>query len=236
MYRNFKSPVLWHLTLSPFFFYNFQEMSDKCRICIETNYTNAISTLHKSIGPTFDALTGQLKLLAESTTNDTVAQLAIDIAAKTEQLVNITANEVDEFFFYYVTRGIYSTLGADAYLEMYALLNETIIQCEQGAILGLKCPPLTIDRATAEEALKKHADTDFSSITTAGAPFPLWSEGDGTGYLFKDTLPVGGSGIDMSGDLESLFEYVANPGFVFEYFDPTSDPWKAYVEKNPIYA
>jgi len=211
-------------------------MSDPCRICIETNYTNTITALHKTIGPAFEALTILLSLFASSTTNNTVAQLTRDIAAKTEQLVDITAEDVDDFFFYYVTRGVYATLGADAYLENYALLNETIAQCEQGAIFGLKCPPRTIDRATAEESLRKHADTAFSSITTAGAPFPLWSKGDGTGYLFEDTLPVGGSGINMSADMESLFQYVASPPEAGEHGDPTSDTWQALVETNPIYA
>jgi len=129
-------------SLSPLY----QEVSDPCRICIETNYTNTITALHKTIGPAFEALTGLLSLFASSTTNNTVAQLTRDIAAKTEQLVDITAEDVDDFFFYYVTRGVYATLGADAYLENYALLNETIAQCEQGAIFGLKCPPRTIDR------------------------------------------------------------------------------------------
>jgi hypothetical protein len=212
-------------------------MSDTCRICIESNYTNTINNLHEKIGPTFKALTGLMNLFASSTMNETAAQLATDIAAKTEQLVDITAEDVDDFFFYYAIRSIYALLGVDAYLENYALLNDTIALCEMGAPwFGLKCPPRTIDRTAAEEALKKHADSAFSSITTAGAPLPLWSEGDGTGYLFRDTLPVGGSGINMSADLDSLFQYVATPLGTDEYGDPTSESWEVSVAKNPIYA
>ena len=73
-------------------------------------------------------------------------------------------------------------------------------------------------------------------MTTAGAPFPLWSEGDGTGYLFEGNSPVGGSGIDMSAPLDSLAGYLFSTILFNSSVDPTSEAWTSYVERNPLYA
>ena len=214
-------------------------MSDSCRICIETNYTNTINNLHQSIGPSFEALTAQLQRFIANT-NDTDAQdFADGILAKTEQLnrTTITANDVEDFYFYYVTRGVYALLGADRYVKTYNDLTEPILTCQSGAdFFNLTCPEPTTNQSVAVRALLRHADTVFSSVTTAGAPFPLWSKGDGTGELFKGNSPVGGSGVDMSGNLFSLFQYALTPRGPGEYVDPSSDDAWSGITKNPVYA
>lgn len=71
---------------------------------------------------------------------------------------------------------------------------------------GVPCPTnVTLPEANA--ALTNHADNTFSSINTAGFPFPWSDKGDGTGYLFNGNEPIGGSGIDMSGTLLSATAY-----------------------------
>lgn len=186
-----------------------------------------------------------------TSSNDTQAQsLATDLAAKSFLLGStLTANDVKEFYFYYVTRGVYATLGAGPYAAKYTLLEPAVVQCEGGAaLLGLTCPNATVTLAEAEAALLRHADTVFSSVTTAGSPLPLWSEGDGTGELFQGSSPVGGSGIDMSANILSLAAYLnatlyGQPGWspLYEggaagFADPASPTWAALVLKNPIYA
>jgi hypothetical protein len=111
------------------------------------------------------------------------------------------------------------------------------------------CPPLTISLEDAQKALYAHADNVFSSVTTAGSPLPLWGNGDGTGFLFDGSHPVSGSGIPMSQNLSSVFDYVdithyrmpqewkplyGNGGFA-DPLSPDSN-WTKYVENNPIYS
>jgi len=137
-----------------------------------------------------------------------------------------------------------SCLSRIFHRETYALLKEAIQRCQLGALaFPLACPQTTsVNLTQAEEALLNHADANFSSVTTAGAPLPLWSSSDGTGYLFQgdeitgETHPVGGSGIDMSASIESMGVYLAFTVGINITIDPTSEAWKEQVEKNPIYA
>jgi hypothetical protein len=113
------------------------------------------------------------------------------------------------------------------------------------------CPMTTATPADAQQALLNHADNVFSSVTTAGSPLPMWSEGDGTGNIFEGTSPVSGSGVDMSANLFSLVAYLdlSNYGNATAwtplytngrdgYADPVTPDgaWTALVEPNPVYA
>ncbi len=68
-------------------------------------------------------------------------------------------------------------------------------------ILQQQCPPSTTEEE-AKEALRNHADHTFSSSVTSGNPLPYWGD-DGEGYLLQGTSPVGGSGINLGGDVET---------------------------------
>lgn len=188
--------------------------------------------------------------------DDTDKASALSDLAKQSSLLSttITKNDVVDFYFYYVTRGVYAELGAGAYVTGYQneFLQTAIAACQQlGAALGLTCPEeteVTLDQAKL--ALLRHADNTFSSVSTAGTPLPLWSEGDGTGTMFGGSEPVGGSGIDMSQQIPSVAVYlnITNYGNtdgswtpLYEggaagFADPTSDTWKAMVDTNPMYA
>jgi hypothetical protein len=228
-------------------------MNKPCRICIEQGYDATIEELYAAIMPQFQVLTLELQRFV-ATLTDAEEQAAVgDLISKTGQLSQtIKRNDVQDFYFYYVTRGLYATFGKGAYMEGYEQLQPLIQGCRNPllALLGLTCPPLTMNETMAELSLLRHADNVFSSVTTPGSPFPFWSEGDGTGVMFGGNQPVGGSGIDMSADLRSLAAYMnitlyGQPGWspLYEggaagFVDPLtpSAGWVALVEKNPIYA
>jgi hypothetical protein len=159
----------------------------------------------------------------------------------------IDSNDVVEFYFYYALRNVYPDVGASILIEDYARLQGAIMMCEQGEeVAGITCPTANLTSAQAGVLLRNWSDNVFSSVSTAGSPFPFWSKGDGTGELFKGNSPVGGSGINMSGTIDSLSQYLDLPNYgqdnwqpLFgpdQYADPTSPLWASQVEVNPIYA
>lgn len=211
-------------------------MNDPCRICIEENYTATIQRLSDSVGPMFLGIAAGLQAYMEST-GDTAFMEKAEQAIKLSE--TITSNDVKDFYFYYVTRSVYANLGAPSYVDKYGLVGGAIQTCQQGGALNLNlvCPEsASVDETQAEDALLKHADAPFSSVTTAGAPFPFWSKGDGTGYLFEGNSPVGGSGVEMSAQLESIATYIVTTALTNASTAPTSDAWISQVEKNPLYA
>jgi hypothetical protein len=233
------------------------EMSDPCRICVEESYSKTIAELYELIVPSFQVLAAELvrfnKTLVEA--GDTEGQTKVtDIAFKLATLLEtITKNDIEDFYYYYVVRGLYATMGVGSYMQGYASLQQLFEDCSAGKdFFGLAyCPPATINGTQALMALFNHADNVFSSVTTAGSPFPMWSEGDGTGTMFMGNSPVGGSGIDMSEDMLSLVVYLDITHYredgswipFFEdgadgYVDPLapSENWANLVEKNPLYA
>jgi hypothetical protein len=224
-------------------------MNDECRICIETNFDSTIQNLTSVIAPSFNALANELQKFMNSDANDAMGRAAAAvIISKAKQLAtSVDSNDVVEFYFYYSLRNVYPQVGGSILIEDYARLQEAIMKCQQGEQLaGITCPTPNLTSTQAQLMLRNWADNVFSSVSTAGSPLPLWSKGDGTGELFKGNSPVGGSGINMSGTIDSLSEYLdlANYGQdnwqpLFGsglYADPTSPLWAEQVEANPIYA
>jgi len=139
----------------------------------------------------------------------------------------------------YVAREMYGELGVEDYLTFYNSSSESIELCHSvGGLFDLICPPLASDVTVsmATQHLLSHADNTFSSVTTAGAPFPFWSEGDGTGVLFvpnEETgtlLPVSGSGVNMSAPIDSMQRYFGYLYFSGRELDPSSRQWNDMVE------
>ena len=227
------------------------EFSDPCRICVEDKYTETIEELYESVPPRFSLLRRQVvrsrDALPDTPENSGARAELDDIATKLQELVDtLTKDDMVDFYKYYVARELYAELGVDGYIEAYALFGEYIGTCLSfGGWLGLKCPPSPeeIDTPTAAAHLKNHADNTWSSVSTAGAPFPFWSEADGTGYLLKpndetgELYAVGGSGVNMSAPVDSLTSYLGylylQPG---KQADPSSREWKEMVSTNPMYA
>jgi hypothetical protein len=231
------------------------EMNDPCRDCIETNFETTIQSLQGYVKGAFGVLARELgRFNEDSIASDTLDEegqaMVLDLIKKTTTLATETTRaEVEEFYSYYVTRGLYAQLGVGSYLAGYQQLQGFLASCNETA--GLICPPITATPADARQALLNHADNMFSSVTTAGSPLPLWSEGDGTGNLFEGTSPVSGSGIDMSANLFSLVAYLDLSNYgnasawsplytngVGGYADPVTPDgtWTALVEPNPVYA
>lgn len=144
-------------------------------------------------------------------------------------------------------------MGASAYQGGYnQLVTPETLPFDCSAV---PCPPFNITLEDATTALLNHADNTFSSVTTAGSPFPFWSEADGTGAMFAGTNPVGGSGVDMSAptlsaaayfDMGNYYTnrdgwspmYAVNGSADDGFADPlTADAlWQGMVETNPVYA
>ena len=229
------------------------EYNNECRICLETDYDTTIKFIDKNIREGFGGL-GQLVLVhnaqvpdtpenaAQKAENQRIAQNLITLSQ------TITANDVAEFYGYYVERGLYAQLGWPQYVQTYKANAAAVTPPIQNCISNFgedACPtlPSEMNEAYAKRDLLRHADNAFSSFDAAGAPTPFWS-GDGTGDRFRPnsetnrTYPLSGSGIDMSGEISSLVKYlgaVADPQGTLTA-DPTSDEWKTEVEINPLYA
>lgn len=243
------------------------EYNHPCKMCLEENYyEQTIQDLHDNyIAPDFLRLSEQVQAFDDATMslllNDKDAtttemeqrhEARLVIIQNLQQLAaTVTTNQVAEFYNYYTTRSLYAQLGAATYLANYTSFQREIETCQRARDFGLPlaCPPHPINDGgmnltLAMRDLKRHADNFFSSVTTAGAPFPFWSHADGTGVLFQpnpasltdptvpELYPVSGSGIDMSADLDSLKVFLDGNNTA----DPASETWQMLVERNPLYA
>lgn len=176
-----------------------------------------LATLQKYDDPSFDALAAKISIA----------------------LASINRSTIEEFTKYYVARTLYAQLGESNYISVYAGVN---------AVLGGAMPTLTeraqnmnvTESIIAQMDLLAHADAPFSSVNTAGNPLPLPIPG-----LF-DGAPVGGSGIDLSGDLLGSIKNltVSNPFDLITLnvdignwnpVDPSSETWQLQIVTDPIY-
>lgn len=192
------------------------EMSDPCRICLEDNYTKAIDDLYNAWNTTLTILDRELNRTA---LNDGTLLFNMKDYLQLKQLQksisdlivkNFTKNDIEEFYYYYTIRDLYAKLGWPTYMANYGRLNELFTSCIGfGAALGFTyCPPINTSKDEAIQALYNHADHTFSSIVTSGVPYPMYgAPGDGTTYLLMGNEPVSGSGVNMSANLTSVYDY-----------------------------
>ena len=222
--------------------------AEACELCSETNFTATVDELFATYISTFEylrQLIGPVSDELETTGADNKAATLTVVQSNLEILwESVGREDIEEFYFYYLVRHFYGSLGAPFYQEEYQEIGELIEQCQQlGSFLNLTCPPMPedIDQEIAKQNLWNHADNVFSSICTSGAPLPLWSEPDGSGYLLvtnnksQSLHPVSGSGINMSAPIESLNDYFLHI-FWGNEVDPTSLEWKNLVAANPLYS
>jgi len=226
------------------------EFNNPCRVCVEEKYDGSIVQLHQLAQGMFTVLSLELMrykaTLVDNEEKATRVQGIIDNVAALAQ--ELTTDDIVEFYSYYTERGLYAQLGAPALLTGYADLRDLVTICNQNAIrLELECPPNTVTLEQAQAYMAAHADSPFSSVSTAGSPLPLW-DSNGDMFGFEGGLgAIGGSGIDMSADVGSVAGFLDLPNVrtpetwrpaygVNGFADPDSDLYKALVEKNPMYA
>lgn len=224
------------------------EMNDQCKICVEEKFEATMERLTAGTTGLFGVMLLELLRLLESGTVTDVDELAklqrlIEQVGTLEKTVDRAA--VEEWYSYYVVRGLYADLGSGSYVETYAGVMELLnLPCLVVTGNATMCPA-TVTEEEAKVHLANHADNAFSSVTTAGAPFPFWSNGDGTGELFGGTFPVSGSGIDMSGTVLSAAAYLDIENYMSPAWKPLYegfiDPltpgsnWTNFVETDPIF-
>jgi len=227
------------------------EMNDPCKRCIEENFESQLDLLTAATKGSFGLFAFEIQaLLLGGTVTDPAEILALQTRAGQYAALSreTTRVQIEEFFLYYTTRGLYAQFNLETYMNSYSTLVDLLLPgCLADTSNDLKCPDATVTVAEAIAAMTNHADGPFSSHNTAGTPFPWWSLADGTGKLFEGEMGVSGSGIDLSGDLLGMAEYLDLPNFQTPAWNPkyrgaggfpadTTDPlWLADVEDDPIY-
>jgi len=222
------------------------ELNNPCRICIEQQFEATMQFWTTTISGVFGVMFQELGRFRRNGNVTDPLQLA-RLDSLITQIGGIASTmsreKVEEFYSYYVTRALYAQLGVTSYITNYAAFMG-VAEPACAIVNGAPCP-LTVNASVAMQHLRDHADGTFSSITTAGSPFPFWNEGNGTGYMFAGNLPVGGSGINMGGQIFSTTVYmdlanVTNPAnwrprYSAGFMDPTDIAWAQMVETDPVY-
>jgi hypothetical protein len=190
------------------------ENNHPCKICVEDEYEAAITKIQGGTIQLFEAFRGYATATGQ---NDLVEKYS-------SVLDSLDRQAIVDFYSYYVTRGLYISLGAPTYTQSNDRFNQLLCNSDKLPV-PITCPPPTsLDEAKI--ALATHADHRFSSSVTAGNPLPIWGDnGEGSLNPLVSGSPVGGSGIDMSGGLFSSAGFLVMP--------PTPI---GTVEKDPVYA
>ena len=99
--------------LSLFADINNMEKNDECAICIEQGYQETIDSLEQAIPGAFGIMAMELVKLNATLTEPVEKAQVLTIAGMAGQLAQtMTREAVEDFWFYYVTRGLYASLGA----------------------------------------------------------------------------------------------------------------------------
>jgi hypothetical protein len=226
------------------------ENNEPCKICIEEGYEETLKLLTSLTKSAFSVLFLELKRLFDSgTVSDAseVARLELLLQQVGEIAQSIDRPAVESFYAYYVTRSLYAALGASSYVRNYAAFMKSLGAACLVATGNATLCPANVTQQEATEALLGHADNRFSSLSTAGAPFPFWDEAGAA--LFSGTFPVGGSGVDMSGTVLAMTVYLNLENYATSSWRPlrsdgtgiyvnpfTNDTlWNLLVETDPVY-
>lgn len=223
------------------------ELNHPCRICIEQGFESTMNTLTTTFTGVFGVMFQELSRYRRDGGLTDPAQLAsLDALIQQVGAIASTMNRelVEEFYSYYVTRTLYAQLGAAAYARNFAGAMASLLQACLAVTGDPTLCPTTVTPQEAGLHLLNHADGTFSSVTTAGSPFPWWSNGNGTGTMFGGNSPVGGSGIFLGGqllsstvymDLANIRNLTAWTPLYGQFMDPTAPLWTQLVESDPVY-
>jgi len=226
------------------------EMNHPCKKCIEENFEASMEQLTQAVKGIFGVMAAELQrlIVANVITDETELNAVSLLLQKVGIIYNMKTSraDVEDFNHYYVLRGLYAELGYGSYMRNYELIMSNpdfVDACT--LFLGSDNCPTSVTEAEARQKLLKHADNTFSSVNTAGSPFPFWKT-DKLGDFLKGANPLSGSGIDMSGDLLSAFAYFDVPRYGRDdwspvygasgYPDINSATFKSIVESDPIFA
>lgn len=175
------------------------EQNNRCNICLEKNFNDLMDDTTQKYKDIFSALEKRLvaePLFVSSPVNGNLSSVAL-LGIVKESIADIDRRMIEEFFVYYNARRVYGNLAASSYAEAY---NQFL-----GTDIATVCQDC-ISNITEAEAMKhlfNHADNTYSSDNTAGLPFPFWNEETGYAFDYSDSAvlkPIGGSGIDLSGE------------------------------------
>lgn len=228
-------------------------MSDPCRICIETTFEAKMEQGAAGVGGLFGLIANYLgqSAAAFAAAPETQAKM-LEIAGKALSIytkMNENGREMfEEFTTYYTARGLYTQLGAEQYISSYNSVytavttaggtmtpfNERLLEFAEPSDLADPVKVQNAALAVAAKDLAAHADGDFSSVNTAGNPYPF--EIAAVGFQ----SPLGGSGLDLSGQTLSMSVHLdagnaGKPEWAPGSPDPNSDGWINLVESDPIY-
>lgn len=234
-------------------------MSDPCRICIETTFEARMEQGAAGVTDLFGLIAQHLSASAAAfaAVPETQAKM-LEIAGKASSIYTKMSENgremFEEFTTYYTTRALYTQLGAEQYLSTYndvhaavtgvggTMTDLTTRLLEFVAQPSDLADPVIFRNAGAAVAAKDlaaHADGSFWSVNTAGNPYPFEIPAVTPAPGFKS--PVGGSGLDLSGQILSMSAHLdaGNAGNLEVWApgspDPNSDGWINLVESDPIY-
>jgi len=224
------------------------QMNNDCRICIENNYEATMTSVTNAGQGLFKVMYNELLRSLTKQQNDplvdqdTTKMLNIaNLLPKVGAIIaKIDRSAIEEWFMYYIARQLYGRLGATEYIGKYNDVNEKCGDCIPSLAERLAANG-NDDLAIASEDLLNHADASFSSVNTAGLPYPVTALGG----------PQGGSGIDFKGTTLSATAYFdllnyGQPGWNPKYGPTGADGsdgianlddvyWAAMVESDPVY-
>lgn len=234
-------------------------MSDPCRICIETTFEAKMEQGAAGVTGLFGLIAQYLSASAAAFAGvpETQAKM-LEIAAKASSIYTKMSENgremFEEFTTYYTARGLYTQLGADQYISNYNIVHAavtgvggTMTDLTTRLLEFVAQPSDLLDpvkssnagAAVAAKDLAAHADGDFWSVNTAGNPYPFEIPAATPAPGFNS--PVGGSGLDLSGQIQSMSAHLdaGNAGNLEVWApgspDPNSDGWIKLVESDPIY-
>jgi hypothetical protein len=119
------------------------EMNDPCKICIEEGFESTMRMFTAQTKQLFFVLSQELMKLEErgNLTNDDLIEVQ-NLRSRVDKIVPDRA-QIEEWYYYYVVRGLYAELGAQAYQESYASFMNSLTPACQFSNPGdpTACPP-----------------------------------------------------------------------------------------------
>lgn len=186
------------------------EMNHECRECFERESPKRMIKLHKEFVQTMNIMREELKKVAAQTNDQTIKAKANDMSNKCGQLADsVTQHEIQDFYSYYVIRGLYEKLGSTDIQTAYKKYKPIVDKCKELKKGGLEvsCPD-KVGYDTASDWVYKHVDSPVAKGTNfLGSYLPFWNE-EGVMFGPGKLGPIYGIGMNFSGDNDSFMHYM----------------------------
>lgn len=227
--KSYANPLSLFLDISD------MEFSNRCKICMEGAWDESMKKLTEAVIGLFFVLDIELQKLIKNGTDSNTVELAKKVAAIR---VDLDRTQVEEYYTHQTIRALYSQIGAEFYKASYEEFSPQLTPLCNSNIV---CPPEVLTVQEAQQHLINFADNEFSSITTAGSPFPFWSNGNGTGIFMGGTSPVSGSGLNLAGTPLSAAKYLDLENYgtakwsLFNSSSGVLDPTHQLLVNDPVF-